>query len=259
MGEQERGFLRAIIAAPDDDLPRLVFADWLDERGHHARAEFIRVQCELAGTGDASSFGYCRGTGSDLTYPSHPVRCGKCAPCLEWQAAGTRADALRSRERELWIDGLLAAVKPTLPLEMTLHRWEDKPSFTPSRPEGYVRRGFVEEVTLPWSRAHVAALRAATPLRKCVLTTWPRLEETRGGLYARLSDGSKELAYGAGRLWPYMTADLLAAEFPDTAFWLDERGRHVGPGAAGGDGCGGPPLRYRAEVVETGIAPTPAR
>jgi uncharacterized protein (TIGR02996 family) len=41
-------FLRAIADNPDDDLPRLVFADWLDEHGEPERAEFIRVQCELA-------------------------------------------------------------------------------------------------------------------------------------------------------------------------------------------------------------------
>src|SRR5437899_1980594 len=40
----------AIRAAPDDDAPRLVYADWLDEHGHPERAEFIRVQCELART-----------------------------------------------------------------------------------------------------------------------------------------------------------------------------------------------------------------
>ena len=37
----------AIRAAPDDDTPRLVFADWLDEHGEAKRAEFIRVSCEL--------------------------------------------------------------------------------------------------------------------------------------------------------------------------------------------------------------------
>jgi uncharacterized protein (TIGR02996 family) len=42
-------FLSAILANPDDDLPRLVFADYLDESGDAERAEFIRVQCELAG------------------------------------------------------------------------------------------------------------------------------------------------------------------------------------------------------------------
>lgn len=39
---------QAILAAPDDDAPRLVFADWLDENGDPDRAEFIRVQCRLA-------------------------------------------------------------------------------------------------------------------------------------------------------------------------------------------------------------------
>ncbi|HEY8504969.1 MAG TPA: TIGR02996 domain-containing protein, partial [Gemmataceae bacterium] len=42
-------FLRAICASPDDDTPRLVFADWLEERGTAAEvawAEFIRLQCE---------------------------------------------------------------------------------------------------------------------------------------------------------------------------------------------------------------------
>jgi uncharacterized protein (TIGR02996 family) len=41
-------FLRAIIASPDDDTPRLVCADWLDEHGEPERAELIRVQCGLA-------------------------------------------------------------------------------------------------------------------------------------------------------------------------------------------------------------------
>src|SRR5262245_59425637 len=44
----ERTFLPAILANPDDDAPRLVCADWLEEHGDPARAEFIRVQCQLA-------------------------------------------------------------------------------------------------------------------------------------------------------------------------------------------------------------------
>jgi len=39
-----------ILAEPDEDLHRLAYADWLDEQGEHARAEFIRVGCELART-----------------------------------------------------------------------------------------------------------------------------------------------------------------------------------------------------------------
>src|SRR6516162_9578044 len=40
-------FLRGILENPADDSPRLVYADWLEERAD-PRAEFIRVQCELA-------------------------------------------------------------------------------------------------------------------------------------------------------------------------------------------------------------------
>ena len=39
------GLLAAISETPDDDVPRLIYADWLDEQGDSARAEFIRLQC----------------------------------------------------------------------------------------------------------------------------------------------------------------------------------------------------------------------
>lgn len=44
-------FLSSIIANPTDDTPRLVYADWLDETEvpeNQDRAEFIRLQCQLA-------------------------------------------------------------------------------------------------------------------------------------------------------------------------------------------------------------------
>lgn len=47
MAAQNPELLKAIAAAPDDDFPRGVYADWLDENEQPARAEFIRVQCEL--------------------------------------------------------------------------------------------------------------------------------------------------------------------------------------------------------------------
>ena len=45
---QHEAFLRAIFDAPEDDTPRLVYADFLQENGEDDRAELIRVQCELA-------------------------------------------------------------------------------------------------------------------------------------------------------------------------------------------------------------------
>jgi uncharacterized protein (TIGR02996 family) len=40
--------LRAIVRHPDDDTPRLVYADWLQENGRTEEGEFLRVQCRLA-------------------------------------------------------------------------------------------------------------------------------------------------------------------------------------------------------------------
>jgi uncharacterized protein (TIGR02996 family) len=46
----EQAFLQAIREHPDDDAPRLIYADWLEEQGgaaRAARASFIRIQCRL--------------------------------------------------------------------------------------------------------------------------------------------------------------------------------------------------------------------
>ena len=43
----EAALLAAIRAAPTDDLPRLVYADWLDERDR-AGGVFLRAECEFA-------------------------------------------------------------------------------------------------------------------------------------------------------------------------------------------------------------------
>ncbi len=54
----ETALLKAICDDPDDDGVRLVYADWLVERGAPGdddRAEFIRVQCALANPGTPAS------------------------------------------------------------------------------------------------------------------------------------------------------------------------------------------------------------
>jgi uncharacterized protein (TIGR02996 family) len=48
---EEQGLLAAIAEAPDDDAPRLVYADWLLGRGD-PRGELIQLQCRLAATPD---------------------------------------------------------------------------------------------------------------------------------------------------------------------------------------------------------------
>ncbi len=44
----EDDFIAAILARPGDDTQRLVYADWLQERGQDERAGFIRVQIKVA-------------------------------------------------------------------------------------------------------------------------------------------------------------------------------------------------------------------
>ena len=43
----DEGFLQAILEAPEDDTPRLIYADWLEDQGD-PRGEFIRLQAQLA-------------------------------------------------------------------------------------------------------------------------------------------------------------------------------------------------------------------
>ncbi len=82
-------FLAAIRESPLDDLRRLVYADWLDEQGRNAEAEYLRLVAALAEPG----------TAVDVTHP-HAVRLLAVAEGIDhiWrEAAGGRFD--------LWFDG----------------------------------------------------------------------------------------------------------------------------------------------------------
>src|SRR5262245_13490092 len=45
---EQAALLAAIIADPDEDTPRLVYADWLQEHGDEEQAAFIRESIKLA-------------------------------------------------------------------------------------------------------------------------------------------------------------------------------------------------------------------
>jgi uncharacterized protein (TIGR02996 family) len=44
MNYEEQGMIEAIRADPEDDTPRLVYADWLDDAGRHDHAQLLHLQ-----------------------------------------------------------------------------------------------------------------------------------------------------------------------------------------------------------------------
>jgi len=80
-------FMQTICANPDDDAPRLVYADWLEENGYELYAEFIRVQIELTRTGHQGK--------TYLLSPSIPMF------VAERDALDPRIIALLERQEEL--------------------------------------------------------------------------------------------------------------------------------------------------------------
>lgn len=186
----EAAFLAAIIAAPDDDTPRLVYTDWLDEQGRCERSEFIRVQCRLAA-------GYCL--------------CNGYGPC-DWCA-------LRRREGEL----LLAPhgdsewtnrVAWFEPFRRNCQAWE-------------YRRGFVAAVTCTaddWLR-HGDAITAAQPIEAVTLTTDFDPQDIHAVIHEgriALSFAGREMIHDrrkCSRRDGWMIPDMLRAEWPRVKTW----------------------------------------
>lgn len=70
----ESTFMAAILAKPREDAPRLVYADWLEEHGDTARAEFIRIGCKMA------SCRMCHRKDGTKRKDGYSANCGRCKP-----------------------------------------------------------------------------------------------------------------------------------------------------------------------------------
>lgn len=123
MTPTESMLLRAVLESPGDDTPRLAYADWLDDNagvvpcpictgpgfprgpvpvgctkcrgsleisdGRRERAEFIRVQIEIADQfADLKSECVCKSAEDKF----------HCSRCMAWD----QSEAIRERERKLW-------------------------------------------------------------------------------------------------------------------------------------------------------------
>lgn len=184
--------VQSVLAAPDDDVPRLVLADWLDEHGRADYAEFIRVQCELA-----------------KEYPTHAERPDLAAE--GWHrddaaaAAGCGGCRLLDRQRVLW--GRMPSIDLTGWAPPGGAAWATAP-WVPHNPWAMaplavVRRGFVDEVfaSVRVFVADAARLFAAHPVRAVRLTD-VRPERIEGF----------EMTRDSG--WTYFVGDAMAGQTP---------------------------------------------
>jgi|GEM_PF-4223980 len=139
MTERE-ALLRAVRAHPDDDTPRLVFADWLQERGADERAELIRAQCRMRTPG---------------------------LPDDEFRALSARTNELLAAHGAAWKRAELPQFETIVTRYGPLYAHVSPPGLR----WGPFRRGFVESVIvspdgiLPLLE-HQDAIFAATPLRE---------------------------------------------------------------------------------------------
>jgi uncharacterized protein (TIGR02996 family) len=140
--------LRAVIARPDDDAPRLAFADWCREHGDAERADLIEVGCDSA---------------------RHRI-----ATLAEHE----RALALLTARR-LAAEYLPPAFGPVMTVTPETDGWLIPVGVDGSPgPAFRVRRGFVAELRCApadWE-AHAAHFLAAAPVRDVWLAAWPAPE-----------------------------------------------------------------------------------
>jgi uncharacterized protein (TIGR02996 family) len=106
----EESFRQAIREQPDDDTPRLIFADWLDEHGQPERAEFIRTQIEQARLPEYTpkarlleerwrTLLHEHGAGWEAEIRSVCQRIGYKRGCVEWVGFDSLGDFLRAADR----------------------------------------------------------------------------------------------------------------------------------------------------------------
>lgn len=168
--------LAAVLESPDDDAPRLVYADWLEEAGEADRAAFIRLFLH-------SETLRCR--------PSFAHNMRICPKCMAVEAAWA-----------LTVPGWFPP--PFIGTGYHLHGGAEF-VFDEGGRRMAVRGGFVEAITCAaadWI-AHADAILAAHPIRDVWLTTWP--SEASGFL---IRDAGRSCRLRLNRRWPRVTFHL---------------------------------------------------
>ena len=203
-------FLCAIREAPDDDAPRLVYADWLDECKEPARAELIRVQCELARLGTGTS-------GTD--------------------AERKRQERCRRREKELLADGDWFTFDTLYIRPVTTAKDETNRSLVDQgEPVGLVTRGFLAALYIEaadWLEHGDVLADVQPPIRDVTLTKALSTDVRKGKRWLYASEDGKRVYSRRCRTEELgeefgprhyegstYTAEFLATEWPGIRFHL---------------------------------------
>ena len=176
--------LAAIIEHPDDDDPRLRYADWLQEQGQEARAEFIRLQ---------------------IADPAPP---------------GTPPEGYPLRQRQLWAGHVRSWVG--LPTDWTYHPMEFLASGVDQWRRGFLQEATCAAAdwlahgdAIAWHPEHRfrrPCPPTAHPVRRVALTTRPEFpcrdvgmkhtESLVAGEWVLLNDEPDPVADALRRRWP---------------------------------------------------------
>jgi uncharacterized protein (TIGR02996 family) len=217
----EAAFLVNVLAAPNDDAPRLIFADWLEEYGGQPeRGEFIRVQIALAAIFAAHR---CQRTGQGaMCIPGIVDVLMGCDACNRFIA---NRDALQCRERELWEGGMRDAILGPLCGNGI------------SSVQLSCRRGFVDCISCTAAEflQHADALLAAAPISEVWMPTWLELFQYNGRwMFAARKGRSPVVCPRRVNLrWPNVDErgptlmEALQEEWPKITFKLPPEGPRV--------------------------------
>lgn len=206
----EQGLLQAILDNPDDDAPRLIYADWLEENGNPERAEFIRVQIELTQPDRLE----CR------CYPE--LSQGVMQICRRCSLLAAQRDLL-DRNGETWSQSLNDALQYGISwlyfhFDHSSCRWV---------------RGFIHKVVCQsqsWLSNH-ALVRALHPIQAVQFTDLvpltlanqkATLKHCPGGQSIPTSEIDEITSNLSGRNWRLVAA-LLKLNFPGIEFTLSDR------------------------------------
>jgi uncharacterized protein (TIGR02996 family) len=245
----EADLLREILACPDEDAPRLAYADRLDELAGRVECgrcqrdepgwrlgiggEPPRVQCHVCqGTGSVSDGSAERAAFIRCQIELATMHCTRhlhSSPCRHLGPGGAGGpfelcESLRRRERELLEPNWIRWSADMGGAGYCLNIYDGKPLSPPNRAVTF-RRGFVRSITLTAADflANAGAIFAAQPVREVTLTT--HLTDADVDVY---EDGGVEFMSLKGRpsdcveVRGWMTPKLLDAAWPGVKFHLPE-------------------------------------